>query len=122
MACALNGELPQPINNERVGSLAIRRFFQPCVTFYCCISVLVASIGFVPRIYAQAPARVPTQAPPAHAPSAQAPPVQEYTSETGVEQTQQLFATVCALDAAGFNADENTLPGRLRGLLHAGGF
>jgi len=73
--------------------------------------VLAASVAFPPQIYAQAPARVPTQAP-----APQTPPLQEYTSEISVEASQQLFATMCALDAAGFNADENTLaemPSRL---------
>jgi tetratricopeptide (TPR) repeat protein len=46
----------------------------------------------------------------------QAPPQQEFTSGIAVEASQQLFATMCALDAAGFDADESTLaemPSRL---------
>jgi Tetratricopeptide repeat len=46
----------------------------------------------------------------------QAPPQQEFTSGIAVEANQQLFATMCALDAAGFDADESTLaemPSRL---------
>jgi tetratricopeptide (TPR) repeat protein len=94
------------MNDQRVRSLAIQRFFQASIPFYGCMAMLVASLGSVPQVCAQAPARVP----------AQAPPIQEYTSEITVEASQQLFATMCALDAAGFNADENTLaemPSRL---------
>jgi tetratricopeptide (TPR) repeat protein len=46
----------------------------------------------------------------------QGPSVTNYTGIT-VESSQQLFATMCALDAAGFDADESTLaemPSRLR--------
>jgi hypothetical protein len=43
-------------------------------------------------------------------------PAANYTG-IGIESSQQLFATMCALDAAGFDADESTLaemPSRLR--------
>ncbi len=46
----------------------------------------------------------------------QAAPMREWASGISVEASQQLFATMCALDAAGFDADESTLaemPSRL---------
>ncbi len=46
----------------------------------------------------------------------QAAPAQQWTSGISVEASQQLFATMCALDAAGFDAEESTLaemPSRL---------
>jgi Tetratricopeptide repeat len=79
-------------------SLAIQRFFHPFPALYCCFAVLLAIIGSVPKA------------------GGQAPPQQEFTSGIAVEANQQLFATMCALDAAGFDADESTLaemPSRL---------
>jgi hypothetical protein len=46
----------------------------------------------------------------------QAAPAQQWTSGISVEANQQLFSTMCALDAAGFDAEESTLaemPSRL---------
>jgi tetratricopeptide (TPR) repeat protein len=79
-------------------SLAIQRFFHPFPTLCSCIAVLLVSIAPVPKAHGQAP------------------PQQEFTSGITVEANQQLFATMCALDAAGFDADESTLaemPSRL---------
>jgi hypothetical protein len=79
-------------------SLAIQRFFHPFPALCCCVAVLLANIGSVPKA------------------DGQAPPQQEFTSGIAVEANQQLFATMCALDAAGFDADESTLaemPSRL---------
>jgi len=92
------GNLALPVDHERVRSLAIQRFFHSSPTLCCCITVLVVSITSVPKVHGQAP------------------PSQEYTSGIAVEANQQLFATMCALDAAGFDADESTLaemPSRL---------
>jgi tetratricopeptide (TPR) repeat protein len=46
----------------------------------------------------------------------QAAPARQWTSGISVEASQQLFSTMCALDAAGFDAEESTLaemPSRL---------
>jgi tetratricopeptide (TPR) repeat protein len=90
--------LALPVDDEGVRSLAIQRFFHPFLTWCCCIAVLLVSVASVPKAHGQAP------------------PQQEFTSGIAVEASQQLFATMCALDAAGFDADESTLaemPSRL---------
>jgi tetratricopeptide (TPR) repeat protein len=79
-------------------SLAIRRFFQSSPMLSCCIAVLILSIASVPQLNGQGGAQ------------------QSWTSGIAVEANQQLFVTMCALDAAGFDADESTLaemPSRL---------
>ena len=64
----------------------------------CSAALLVLGIAAAPKIHGQAA------------------PTQEWASGISVEASQQLFSTMCALDAAGFDADESTLaemPSRL---------
>ena len=64
----------------------------------CSAALLVLGIAAAPKIHGQAA------------------PMQEWASGISVEASQQLFSTMCALDAAGFDADEGTLaemPSRL---------
>jgi tetratricopeptide (TPR) repeat protein len=78
--------------------MAIRRFFHSYPTLMCCAALLVLGIGATARIYGQAT------------------PAQPSASGISVEASQQLFSTMCALDAAGFDAEESTLaemPSRL---------
>jgi hypothetical protein len=78
--------------------MAIRRFFQSHSTLVCCTALLLLGIAAVSRIYGQAA------------------PAQPSASGISVEASQQLFSTMCALDAAGFDAEESTLaemPSRL---------
>ena len=65
----------------------------------CFAALLVLGIAAAPKIHGQAPAGQ-----------------QQWASGISVESSQQLFSTMCALDAAGFDADESTLaemPSRL---------
>jgi Tetratricopeptide repeat len=83
---------------KRARSLSIRRFFQSHPTLVCCAALLVLGIAATRKIYGQAA------------------PVQPSASGISVEASQQLFSTMCALDAAGFDAEESTLaemPSRL---------
>ncbi len=64
----------------------------------CSVALLVLGIAAAPKVHGQAPA---------------AP---QWVSGISVEASPQIFSTMCALDAAGFDADESTLaemPSRL---------
>jgi len=83
---------------ERARSLSIRGFFQSHPTALCCAALLVLGVATARKICAQAA------------------PAQPSASGISVEASQQLFSTMCALDAAGFDAEESTLaemPSRL---------
>lgn len=79
-------------------SMAIRRFFQSRPTLMCCAALFALGIAAASKMYGQAA------------------PAQPSASGISVEASQQLFSTMCALDAAGFDAEESTLaemPSRL---------
>jgi tetratricopeptide (TPR) repeat protein len=79
-------------------SQPIRRISQPRSKLACCAALLVLGLAAALRIYGQAA------------------PAQRSASGISVEASQQLFSTMCALDAAGFDAEESTLaemPSRL---------
>lgn len=98
-----------PKGKERLSRIAIaetmRSFFAPRKIFLC-----AATLAIVAAAAAAIPSGEPVAAQPLQASQAEA------NSGITVAASPQLFATMCALDAAGFDADESTLaemPARL---------
>jgi hypothetical protein len=94
--------LTEPLNTQNSQRPNGTKNFLPCLVAVAALTLTAAALApLAPKLLAASPAP------------------QGAASDTGVsvESSQQLFATMCALDAAGFNADESTLaemPSRLK--------
>jgi tetratricopeptide (TPR) repeat protein len=96
----------------------------------CSIAALCLVAVSGPSALKAAPQAAPAQAPGSHVPSTQAPPLQAPATEQkppssesaeaakkgtiSIEPNLQLFATMCALDAAGFDPEGGGTPARMQ--------